>query len=117
MIFERSLARPEEKKIPSQLDSMAPAEIPELISTLQVQLEKVRVDAAFLALKRSELRPSDQTSVFGMMDSREQLRIETSLLAGHAFMIQEMVCKNKIKLDSKSRQILAQIVDYTRTSE
>jgi len=100
---------------PYPLASVSPTELPELISALQSHFEKVQTDTAFLALKQSELRSDDHISLSGMMDAREQLSIERSLLAGHVFMIQEMITRKKVKLDMQSYRQLRRIVEYTRT--
>ena len=98
---------------PYALASVPPTELPELISALESHFEKVKAHAAFLDLKKSELHPDDYMSLTGMMDAREQLRIEQSLLSGHAFMIQEMVNRKNLKLDKRSDQILRRVLSYT----
>src|SRR3989339_1454380 len=96
---------------PYPLTSVSPTELPELISALQSHFEKVQADNAFLALKQSELRSDDHISLSGMMDAREQLSIERSLLAGHVFMIQEMITRKKVTLDMQSYRQLRRIVE------
>jgi hypothetical protein len=59
-------------------------DLQEMIQTLRSQLNRVRDQTAFLALKRSEMRSDDQVALYGFMDAQEQLKIEKSLLAGHA---------------------------------
>ena len=97
---------------PHALAAIPPMELPELIYTLQSHFDKVEADSAFLALKQAEVRPDDYISMRGVMDTREQLHIEQSLLVGHAFMIQEMVNRGQMKLDKHSRQILRRVLDY-----
>ncbi|MDD4869543.1 MAG: hypothetical protein PHR77_03195 [Kiritimatiellae bacterium] len=115
MTFPRRSPREARKNSirPYSLTSVSPSELPEILSCLQTQLGKVQTDTTFLALKQSELKPDDQISLFGMMDAREQLNIERSLLAGHAYMIQEMVNRKKVMLDRKSEQVLRNILHYT----
>jgi hypothetical protein len=91
---------------PYPLISVAPTEIHELIAALRSQFEKVKADAAFLALKKSELRPGNYPSLCGTMEAQEQLNLERSLLSGRAWMIQEMVTRKKITLDANSRKLL-----------
>ena len=95
------------------LASVSPTEIPKLISSLQSHFEKVQSNSAFLSLKQSELRPDDYVSLSGMMEVQEQLRIEHSLLAGHAFMIQEMITRKKVTLDMQSYRQLRRILEFT----
>jgi hypothetical protein len=111
---ERGISRNSQNPYP--LASVSPTELPELISALQSHFEKVQTDAAFLALKRAELRPDDHVSLTGMMDVREQLHIEQSLLSGHAFMIQEMITRKKVTPDMQSYRQLRRIVQYTRNA-
>lgn len=99
---------------PYPLASVSPTELPELISALQSHFKKVQSDNAFLALKQSELRPDNQVSLFGFMDAGQQLSIERSLLAGHAFMIQEMITRKKVTLDRNSQRLLQEILAYSR---
>jgi hypothetical protein len=101
---------------PYPLAFVSPTEIPELISSLQSHFEKVQSNSAFLSLKQSELRPDDYVSLSGMMQVQEQLRIEHSLLAGHAFMIQEMITRKKITLDMRSYRQLHRILEFTRNT-
>ena len=99
---------------PYPLASVSPTELPELISALQSHFEKVQSDNAFLALKQSELRPDDQISLFGFMDAEQQLRMEQSLLAGHAFMIQQELARRHRAPDPKTRRLLAEVLNYAR---
>jgi hypothetical protein len=115
-----TLARRSEREMskhrlsPYPLASVSPTELPELISALQSHFDKVQSDSAFLALKQSELRPDDHISLSGVMETREELSIERSLLAGHAFMIQEMITKKKVTLDRNSQRLLREILAYAR---
>ena len=72
-------------------------DIQDLITALRSQLSRVREQTAFLALKHTEMRPDDQVSLYGFMDAQEQLKIENSLLAGHARMLQDMMVERKVK--------------------
>ena len=75
MILNRRLLREVHKTSLSRysLACVSPTELPELISGLESHFEKVQADAAFLALKQSELRPDDHVSLCGVMEAQEQL--------------------------------------------
>jgi len=83
--------------------------IQDLIAALRSQLNHVRDQTAFLALKRSEMRPDDQVSLYGFMDAHEQLKIEKSLLAGHAYMVQQILAKRKQSASPEIQRILCEI--------
>jgi len=84
-----------------------------LITALRSQLNRIRDQTAFLALKRSEMRPDDQVSLYGFMDAQEQLKIEKSLLAGHAEVLRDMMSERKVKLDMETRRFLNEIRNMT----
>jgi hypothetical protein len=84
-------------------------DLQEMITALRAQLNHVRDQTAFLALKRSEMRPDDQVSLYGFMDAQEQLKIEKSLLAGHAWMLRDMMTESKFKPDVETRRLLNEI--------
>ena len=84
-------------------------DIQDLIAALCAQLSHVKAQTAFLALKRSEMRPDDQVSLYGFMDAQEQLKIEKSLLAGHAQMLRDMMTEMKLKPDMETRHLLNEI--------
>ena len=72
-------------------------------------LNHVRDQTAFLDLKRTEMRPDDQMSLYGFMDAQEQLKIEKSLLAGHAYMVRQFLAKRKQAASPEIRRILREI--------
>lgn len=80
-----------------------------MIDAFRSQLSHVRDLSAFMALKRSEIRPDDQVSLYGFMDTQEQLKIETSLLAGHVPILQEMMAEMKVKPNKETRSLLNEI--------
>ena len=80
-----------------------------MIEVLRSQLNHVRDQTAFFALKRSEMRPDDQVSLYGFMDAQEQLKIEKSLLAGHVPILQEMMTEMKVKPNKETRRLLNDI--------
>ena len=84
-------------------------DLQEMITALRAQLNHVRDQTAFLDLKRTEMRPDDQVSLYGFMDAQEQLKIEKSLLAGHAQMLQDMMAERKLKPDMDTRRLLNDI--------
>ena len=88
-------------------------DLQEMIEALRSQLNNVRDQTAFLALKRSEMRPDDQVSLYGFMDTREQLKIEKSLLAGHVPILQDMMAEMKIRPDRETRRLLNVIRNAT----
>ena len=88
-------------------------DIQEMIEALRSQLNHVRDQAAFLALKRSEMRPDDQMSLYGFMDAQEQLKIEKSLLIGHVSILQDMMSERKVKPDMETRRLLNEICNMT----
>ena len=88
-----------------------------MILALQAHLERVQAEAAFLDLTESEVRVDDHASFVGAMDHMEQLRVQMSLLSGHAFMIQEMVDRKHVTLDKKSSCLLQGIVNYTSRAD
>ena len=88
-------------------------DIQDLIAALRAQLNHVRDQTAFLALKRSEMRTDDQVTLYGFMDAQEQLKIEKSLLAGHAWMLQDMMAEMKLKPDMETRRLLNEIRNNT----
>ena len=83
------------------------------ILQLREQFETVKANDAFLRLKESEYRPDDEISLFGLMNAREQLNIERSLLGGHALMIMEMADKKEVSLNRESQLLLREIQEYT----
>ena len=85
------------------------ADLQEITEALRSQLSHVKDQTAFLALKRSEMRPADQVSLYGFMNAQEQLKIEKSLLAGHALMLQDMMAERKLKPDREIRHLLSDI--------
>ena len=99
---------------PESLGSVSPTEIPELITALHSHFEKVQSDVAFLELKRSEFRADSYCSMSMMMEAQEQVRIERSLLAGHTFMIQEVITKKRVRLDVQTYRQFRRIVDFSR---
>jgi len=84
-------------------------DLQEMIEALRSQLNHVRDQTAFLSLKRSEMRPDDQVSLYGFMDAQEQLKIEKSLLAGHAEVLRDMMSERKVKIDMNTRRLLNEI--------
>ena len=85
-----------------------------MMASLASQFEKVKADAAFLRLKQCELRPGDQISLYGCMNAQEQLRIEQSLLVGHAFIIHQELARKHRTADPETRRFLAQILNLAR---
>lgn len=83
--------------------------IQKLIAELRLSYEKVRGGREFLALKKTELRPGDEISFFGFIQAREQLACETSLLIGHAILVQEIIAKKKIVVPATDQRFLKQI--------
>ena len=84
-------------------------DLQEMITALRSQLSHVKTQTAFLALKRSELWPDDQMSLYGFMDAHEQLKIEKSLLGGHAYMVRQILAKRKQTASPEIRGILREI--------
>ena len=84
-------------------------DIQDLIAALRAQFNHVKAEKAFLALKRSEMRADDQVSLYGFMDAQEQLKIEKSLLAGHARLLQDMMAEIKLKPNMETRRLLNEI--------
>jgi len=84
-------------------------DIKDLITTLRSQLSHVKAQTAFLDLKRTEMRSDDQVSLYGFMDAQEQLKIEKSLLAGHARMLRDMIAEMKLKPAMETRRLLTEI--------
>lgn len=84
-------------------------DLQEMVTALRSQLNHVRDQTAFLSLKRSEMRPGDHVSLYGFMDAQEQLKIEKSLLAGHAPILQDMMTEMKVKPDMETRRLLNEI--------
>lgn len=84
-------------------------DIQDLITALRSQFSHVKTQTAFLDLKRTEMRPDDQVSLYGFMDAQEQLKIEKSLLAGHVRMLQDMMAEMKLKPDMEIRRLLNEI--------
>ncbi len=89
-------------------------EVRNLITELNVLFGKVQEKREFLSLKQSELHPSNEISFFGFLQAREQLAYETSVLAGHAHMIQEMIATEKLTLDPVSKRLLKEIMTFSR---
>ena len=89
-------------------------ELKDLISELRLQFDRVRTKAAWVGLKRSELGPDEFISQSMFMNADSELRLEQSLLAGHAFMVQELVTKRKLSLDRTSQRLLQEILAYAR---
>lgn len=85
-----------------------------LINDVEVLFEKVRAQQEFLAMKQSELRSNSAMSFSGAIQSREQLAIDTSLLAGHIQAIREMAAERQIVLDSDGHKIIEKIDTYLR---
>jgi hypothetical protein len=83
--------------------------IPTLISELRSLYGKVQGEREFLALKKSELRPGDEISFFGFIQAREQLACETSLLTGHAILVQEIIARQKIAVPEADQRFLKEI--------
>jgi len=96
---------------------MKPAEheIQELISELRIHFDKVREQVAWLQLKQSELRPDDQISFFGLLEAKQNLTIEQSLLSGHALMVQKDIQQSRITIDPQTARMLKEIVHYSGT--
>lgn len=92
----------------------AKRELRDLIAEMRIQFDKVREKSAWLDLKQSEFRPDDEIAFWGLMQAKEQLTIEQSVLAGHAGMAQELIRKKKIRLDRGTTRFLNQIADYSR---
>ena len=84
-------------------------DLQEMITALCSQLSHVKAQTAFLALKCSEMRPDDQVSLYGFMDAQEQLKIEKSLLAGHAYIVRQILAKRKQTTSPEIRRILREI--------
>jgi hypothetical protein len=93
---------------------MNKANIQEQVAALKTQHEKVKALAAFLDLKQAELRPGDEISFFGILEAKEQLAIEQSVLSGHAGIVQEFIQKKRVPLDADSQRMLRQIQAQAR---
>jgi len=107
-----SIRAPAPKTTQALLKSKHPhdkQDLREMITALRTQLNHVRDQTAFLDLKHTEMRPDDQVSLYGFMDAQEQLKIEKSLLAGHALMLWDMMADRKIKPDMETRRLLTEI--------
>jgi len=89
-------------------------EVQLLITELNVLFGKIQAKREFLSLKESELHPSSEISFFGFLQAREQLAFETSVLAGHAHMIQEMIATEKLTLDPVSKRLLKEVMIFSR---
>jgi hypothetical protein len=79
-----------------------------LVEALRQHAEKVRTQAAFLALKQSELRPDDEMSFFGHQQAREELTLEAGLLKGHLLMIQQEIRQTHRAVNADLRKALNQ---------
>lgn len=90
------------------------SELLELIAALRTHFEKVQEMTAWLELKQSELRPDDEFSFLGMLEAKQNLTIEQSLLSGHAFMIQEDIQERHIVLSRDDKKVLETIVAYSQ---
>ena len=106
--FGKSKYKPDARMLEDRQNSKAD-DIQEMIEALRSQLSHVRAQTAFLDLKRTEMRPDDQVSLYGFMDAQEQLKIEKSLLAGHVPILQEMMTEMKIKPNKETRRLLNEI--------
>ena len=91
---------------------MDPQEINQLIAELQRCYARTQGQAAFLDLKQSELRPGDQISLWGFMETKEQLAMQQSVLWGQAHLARQIIAKNKIQVDVKTATILKEIFVY-----
>jgi hypothetical protein len=101
--------------IPTHSTSMIyQREIKELISELRMHFDRLREKAAWLGLQRNELRPDDFISHSMFMDAANALRLEHSLLAGHAFMVQQEFARRHSTPDAKTKHLLRAILNYTR---
>lgn len=88
---------------------MLKKDVHELIAELRRCNARAKDQAAFLALKQSELRPGDEISFFWYLQAKEQLYIEQSLLSGHAFMVRQILAKQKQLVTPEIRGILREI--------
>jgi len=87
----------------------------ELIAALRAQFEKVREMTAWLELKQSELRPDDEFSFFGLLEAKQNLALEQSLLAGHAVMLQQDMQASGIIPDPETSRLLQEIAKSVRS--
>ena len=90
-----------------------PSDISEMLHYLEAQFREVQGDIAFLALKQSELRPDNEIAFFGLLQAREHLAIQQSLLIGHARMVQDLVRKKHIVLHPDKQRLLTKIANYS----
>jgi len=88
---------------------MLKKDVHELIAELRHCHARTKDQAAFLALKQSELRPGDEISFFWYLQAKEQLHIEQSLLSGHAYMVRQILANRKQSASPEIRQTLREI--------
>ena len=87
-------------------DGLTKEDITDLVAAIRSHQEYVSTLAAFLELKKSELRPGDDISFLGLLAAKQDLMVEQSILSGHAFMVEEDIRAKHIKLDEYSWRVL-----------
>lgn len=93
---------------------MEQRDVQQLIAELRLHFERTKEMAAFVSLKQSELRPDDEISFFGLLQAREQLAVQSSLLAGHSQLLNDEVVRMKQPLDPASLHLLKEVSAYAR---
>lgn len=86
-----------------------------MIAALRSQYEKVKDDAAWLSLKQSELHSDDEVSFFGLLDARQNLDMEQSLLSGHANMLQQEMSAKGVTPDPETARLFQKIANIARS--
>lgn len=92
----------------------AKRELRDLIAEMRIQFDKVREKSAWLDLKQAEFRPDDEIALWGLMQAKEQLTIEQSVLAGHAQLVQERARDKRVKLTQDNNRFMDTIRQYAR---
>ena len=79
------------------------------IAGLAAHFEKIKADQAFFEMNASEVRGRDDFWSLKMVETREQLRVERALLAGHAAMVQDRIVRQGATPGKDAERLLERI--------
>lgn len=87
-------------------------EIRELIISLSRQLARIQANAAFLALKREEMRHGSWLSYLNIIELEQNHFIEENIMAGHAAVLKNMLSSQRITLDETDSRLIEEVFAY-----
>ena len=82
------------------------SDITQELANLSTHLNRAKSLAAFVDLKKSEIRPGDRFGFASHIGEEQELKIEKSVLAGQMFDVQQQLDQMRVRLPANVARLL-----------